>query len=163
MTEEIDVFLKEILKTPQSPNPVFNATQRCDYLGVDIVGQLAFGSSLDTQTESTNRFMPEGIISSHTYNHFLMQFPRMSSHLFAYPLHVLTAAPRKKLLSFVENVINIRVNEGIDARQDYLSHIADELPKNSDLRQSEVWSEALLILGAGLSSPFSIIILISLY
>ncbi|KAK2757100.1 hypothetical protein FQN54_005069 [Arachnomyces sp. PD_36] len=151
MTEEINVFLKQILKASQSSSPVVDGTDSCRRLGIDIVWQLAFGYPLKTQTEPTNRFLQEGITAANVHNNLLIQFPRMNSHIFAGPLHILTAGPRAQAMGFVEKMINMRVSEGKDARQDYYSHIADQLPSHGDqdLRQSEVWSEALFLIPAG--------------
>lgn len=50
-------------------------------------------------------------------------------------------------------MIHLQVSEGKDARDDFYAHVIDELPENeADLRLSEVWSESLLIIVAGMFS-----------
>lgn len=156
MTNEINIFLKVMLETCRSASSAaaVDATQHCRRLGVDIVGRLAFGFPLRTQTEPTNRFLQEGITAANKHNNMLIQFPALNSYVFAYPLHVLTAGPRNEALGFVERMINMRIKEGIDARQDFLARVIDQLPKGTDLRHSEVWSEALFLIPAGKSSSF---------
>lgn len=149
MTEEIQTFLKQILATAQSSDPNVDATQRCRRLGMDIIGQLAFGYRLKTQTESTNRFLQEGITAANAHNNLLIQFPRMNSHVFAGPLHVLTSGPRNQALGFIEKMINTRVGEGVNARQDFYAQVVAQLPKSTDMRKSELWSEALFLIPAG--------------
>lgn len=149
MTKEIDVFLRQILRSSRSADPVVDATHRCRRLGMDIVGELAFGFPLRTQTEPTNRFLQEGISAANAHNNVLMQFPRLNSHVLAYPLHVLTTGPRNEAFGFVEKMITTRLSEGKDARDDYFSQIVDVLPKDTDLRTSDLWSEALFLVPAG--------------
>ena len=48
MTAQIDIFLRLLLASCQSGSPV-EMTQRCQRLGVDIVGLLAFGYPFNTQ------------------------------------------------------------------------------------------------------------------
>lgn len=137
MAAEIDVFLKQLLKSAHDSNPV-NVTERYRNLAMDVIGQLSFGYPLKTQTESTCRFLREGISAGNAHNNILFQFPRLDSRVFTYPWHILTSGPRKKAFDFVENMINERVSEGNDARRDFYAQVIEQLPKNADLRNSEV-------------------------
>ena len=156
MIREIDVFLKLILESSRSSDStgqIVDLTDRCRRLGIDISGQLAFGFELKTQTEATNRFLQEGITAANAHNNVLIQFPFLNSHIFAAPLHVLTTGPRNEAFAFVDKMVNTRLSEGKDARQDYFAQIVDQLPKGEDLRKSDLWSEALFMIPAGLSAP----------
>ena len=152
MAAEIDIFIKQILKSTQGPGQVINASELCRRLAVDVIGQLSFGYPFKTMTEPTCRFLQEGIPAGSAHN-VMFQFPRISSRIFTYPMHLLTAGSREKAFGFVEKMIHLRVSEGKDARDDFYAHVIDQLPKNeADLRHSEVWSESLLLILAGLFS-----------
>lgn len=60
MRNEIDVFLRQLLKAHAEP---VNMTPLCERLATDIAGQLAFGQPLNTQTDATNRIFPRSMIS----------------------------------------------------------------------------------------------------
>lgn len=50
----------------------------------------------------------------------------------------------------MEKMIDTRLSEGTDSRDDYFSQIVDSLPKDTNLRTSDLWSEALFMVPAGL-------------
>ncbi|KAK8035119.1 hypothetical protein PG993_010114 [Apiospora rasikravindrae] len=56
MSQQIDVFLRLLLQGSHSSEPQ-NMTDRCQRLGFDTVGHLAFGCDLKLQTEEANRVM----------------------------------------------------------------------------------------------------------
>lgn len=60
MSQEVQVFLELLLKSSQK-NEVVDMTPRCERLGVDVVGRLAFGFELKSQREPTHRHVAEGI------------------------------------------------------------------------------------------------------
>lgn len=43
MLEQVDIFIEQLLASAHDCSPV-NMTERCKWLGMDIVGLLAFGS-----------------------------------------------------------------------------------------------------------------------
>lgn len=152
MLREINTFLRLVLqsaKATQDQDKVVDLTERCRRLGIDISSALAFGFELATQTSAENRFLQEGITAANAHNNVLIQFPFLNSHIFAYPLHILTTGPRNEAFAFIEKMVNTRVSEGKDARQDYFAQIVDQLPPTEDLRKSDLWSEALFMIPAG--------------
>lgn len=56
MTRQIDIYLRLLAQSCQNSEPV-NMTDRCQRLGFDIVGHLAFGCDLKLQTEERGRVM----------------------------------------------------------------------------------------------------------
>lgn len=60
MTGEIDVFLKQLLK---SKGETVNISPAFERLATDIAGQLAFGQPLHTQVEAKNRIFPRAMVS----------------------------------------------------------------------------------------------------
>ena len=60
MSSEIDVFLRQLLKTNTKP---VNMSPLCERLTTDIAGQLAFGQHLNTQTEAKNKNFPRAMVS----------------------------------------------------------------------------------------------------
>jgi hypothetical protein len=59
MSKQVDVFLLQLLNSSQS-RIIANMTPRCERLGVDVVGQLAFGYPLNTQSDSEHRVIVDG-------------------------------------------------------------------------------------------------------
>lgn len=72
MIKEIEVFLGHILKSSQNYDPVLGATHSCRRLGIEIIGEPAFGFPLKTQTEPTNRFIQEGITAANAHNNVMI-------------------------------------------------------------------------------------------
>lgn len=144
MVSQVDVYIKQILKSSQTFSPV-NISERAKRLGSDVVCLLAFGYPLKTQTDKTYRSLQSGIAASNAHNNILMQWPLLASYWIAYPLHLLTYHLQKAAMALISNMISTRVAEGKDARHDLYSQVADEIPA------ADVWSEALFFLPAGLS------------
>ena len=63
MSSEIDVFLRQLLKSSANGSDAVNMSPLCERLATDIAGQLAFGQPLKTQVETTNRIFPRAMVS----------------------------------------------------------------------------------------------------
>jgi cytochrome P450 len=57
MLGHIDTFVQELAKTCKDQASVVDMTDRCKFLGLDIIAQLGFGTALDLQTSTRNRFI----------------------------------------------------------------------------------------------------------
>lgn len=103
MAREIKVFLRHLLRFESEP---VNMAPVCQYVTADITGHLAFGQSLHTQTEPTNRPLINAMASVngitnlcskrnclHISNHFLCSFRRRSS------------TERVKLINYLSSVL----------------------------------------------------------
>ncbi|KAI0593008.1 cytochrome P450 [Biscogniauxia sp. FL1348] len=148
MAEQVNIFLKLILESSQASLPV-NMSDRCKRLTMDIIGLLAFGYAMKTQTEHRYRTLHEGIGASNAHNNILMQFPRLQSRVIAYPLHWVTLNAQKEAFELIENMVKSRLSEARDAKRDLLAQVSEQMEGNPEFRQSDIWSEALFLIPAG--------------
>ena len=74
MSEQVDIFLKQLLQSSQGGDHV-NMTLRCERLAVDIIGQLAFGFPLKTQTDRTNQSLHDSLKEMSNANSLFMAWP----------------------------------------------------------------------------------------
>ena len=72
MMDCIDIYLRQILEAAKDDQPV-NMTEKSRHLGLDIVGQLAFGYDLACQTQPDNHFIMKamyfGNFRGNVYHH----------------------------------------------------------------------------------------------
>ncbi|KAI1499232.1 cytochrome P450 [Biscogniauxia marginata] len=148
MVEQIDIFLKLILESSQASLPV-NMSDRCKHLTMDVIGLLAFGYPMKTQTEQRYRTLHDGIGASNAHNNILMQFPRLQSRMIAYPLHWMTIKAQREAFALIENMIKTRLSEAHDAKRDLLAQVSEQMEGTPEFRQSDIWSEALFLIPAG--------------
>ncbi|KAI1349445.1 cytochrome P450 [Xylaria sp. FL0043] len=148
MAGQIDIFLKQILEFSGKSDAV-NMSTYCKRLTMDVIGLLAFGYPMNTQTEERYRTLHGGIEASNAHNNVLMQWPRLQSRAIAYPLHYITLSAQKQAFELIENMIKTRTAEGKDSRHDLYAQVADQLDTNPEFRQSDIWSEALFLIPAG--------------
>lgn len=151
MLAHIDTFVRELAKSTKDENAIVDMSDRCRYLGFDIIGQLGFGTALDLQTSTTNRFMLAGMDTSNFRSNLYMQFPllkRAGMELLLYPF-ILTSqmAYYKKL----RDLIVARRAEGKHARKDLYSFVVDiKDPETGEgMRLRDIWSEAAFFMPAG--------------
>ncbi|KAI0967187.1 cytochrome P450 [Xylaria arbuscula] len=148
MAGQIDIFLKQILESSRNSEFV-NMSTRCKRLTMDVIGLLAFGYPMNTQTEEKYRTLHGGIEASNAHNNVLLHWPRLQSRVIAYPLHYLTLSAQKQAFELIENMIKTRTAEGKGSRRDLYAQVADQLETNPEFRQSDIWSEALFLIPAG--------------
>ncbi|KAI1340366.1 cytochrome P450 [Xylariaceae sp. FL0016] len=148
MHDQIDVFLKLILASSQEGDAV-NMSDRVKRLTMDVIGLLAFGYNMKTQTEERYRTLHDGIAASNAHNNILMQWPRLQSRVIAYPLHYLTWFAQKQAFALIENMMRTRMAEGKDARRDLYAQVIEQMGTNPEFRQSDIWSESLFLIPAG--------------
>lgn len=147
MLEQIDIFLHILAASSGSP---VNMTEKLKRLSMDIVGLLAFGVPLETQTDPRNRFL----ISAHAFGNFrsnlFMQFPFIRATRIYNLLERLATADVLHYFSTIEGIIASRVAEDVHARHDLYSIVADQMNPDSEyLKGSEIWAEAVFFLPAG--------------
>ncbi|KAI1754179.1 cytochrome P450 [Xylaria castorea] len=142
MSDQIDIFLKQLLRSSRQGEMV-NMTVACNRLGIDVVGHLAFGCALKTQTEATNRFIPETMFSSIYVNNLYYTWPK-----FANLAPVLRWIASKKIDLFrqaVERMIAERTSKPANSIPDFYAVVTGE----GGLHRSELWGEALFFVLAG--------------
>ena len=151
MLAHIDTFVKSLAASCDGKT-IVDMTDRCRYLGFDIIGQLGFGTALDLQTSTRNRFMLAGMDTSNFRTNLYMQFPllkRAGLELLLYPF-ILTSqmAYYKKL----RELIVARRAEGKHARKDLYSFVVDakDPETGQGMRLRDIWSEAAFFMPAGM-------------
>ncbi|EPE26577.1 Cytochrome P450 [Glarea lozoyensis ATCC 20868] len=149
MTEQVNLFTRNILKATQSSSPV-NVSMRTRQLGINIAAILAFGYDMKLQTEDENQFMlkvlDRGTWASNVAFHYPLIRRLHLGILMMLPLfHLL-----EKYMRLLETMINTRTALPNDAKHDLYSFVAHALDsESSGLRKSDLWSEANLFLSAG--------------
>ncbi|KAI0201477.1 cytochrome P450 [Astrocystis sublimbata] len=152
MIEQIDIFLREILRTcdhMKIPNPV-NIHTRCKNLGMDIVGLLSFGYEFHMQTSDKNRSLHRSMEYMSWRSNVLLQLPVLSwlyselwLNLIFYPTQIAT-------YRLLQTMIKERLALDKHARFDLCSTIGESIyPDKSKLETSDLWSEATFFLQAG--------------
>ncbi|KAF4589674.1 cytochrome P450 [Ophiocordyceps camponoti-floridani] len=147
MSAQIDIFLSR-LQVAARDGEVVNVTELCRRLAVDVVGHLAFGYPLRTQTETTNRFIPEAMGKAIYMTNLYYTWPALG---IVQPL--LRWLARKKVFTFqqaVRKMILARMAEPREAKPDFYGLASGELNAMGDqLDDSELWNEALFFVTAG--------------
>ena len=75
MNTHINTFVRELVNASKSPATVVDMTERCKWLGIDIIGELGSGTNLELQTDKKNRFMVDGLEMSNFRTNLYIQFP----------------------------------------------------------------------------------------
>ncbi|KAI1085856.1 cytochrome P450 [Whalleya microplaca] len=153
MISQIDVFLQLLLASSQNGSYV-DMTDRCQRLGVDVVGLLAFGYPFKTQNEDNYGFLISVIDAMSWRISTYMQFSPVSrfENLFS----VLGARHVIKFGNTVQTMIRTRMAQDKDAHHDLYSIMADYIGKGQEgLYRGELWPEAILFIMAGAQSSFT--------
>jgi cytochrome P450 len=142
---QIDIFLRLLLS---SRGKVVDMTERCQRLGVDVIGHLAFGHPFDAQTDETFRFVPRIINTMSWRVNVYMQCPPLARLEKAMVL--LGLRQIVKFGSLIKSMIQNRVAKAKDAHHDLYSMVADDVGKGPQgLYDGELWPEAILFVTAG--------------
>lgn len=144
MSQEVGIFLNLLLDLSRK-GEVVNMTPRCECLGVDIVGRLAFGFELKSQHDSTHRHVAEGIKARSAISSMYMSWPSLRILnpviTFLSPAHHKT--DKENLYKSLRTMIGTRMALPKNAKHDFYAQVADEMPPD------ELWAEAILVVGAG--------------
>ncbi|KAI0193892.1 cytochrome P450 [Astrocystis sublimbata] len=124
IAEQVDIFLKQIATFHDSP---VNMKDRCNYLGMDIVGLLSFGFPLHCQTEEKNRFFADHMPVSNRRLNTYMQIPLIPKHR-------------------LQVLINLIWYEAKERAYRLIEHMTAE---GQSLRVNDLWMEAILFIVAG--------------
>ncbi|KJZ72777.1 hypothetical protein HIM_07852 [Hirsutella minnesotensis 3608] len=145
--QQVDILIKVIREGLTKP---INMTEISKRFAMDVIGCLAFGYELKTQTEDTNAFISRAMNKAVYLNSIYYTWPAVS-----YIAPVVRWAAKGKSETFwtaVRNMIISRMAEPLDAKPDFYSIAANQLEstENQDqLEESELWAEALLFITAG--------------
>jgi cytochrome P450 len=150
MLQEIDVFLKKLMKASNSSARV-NITPAVRQLGVDIVGHLGFGFDLNMQTEETNHWLLKAFYLGDWRVNVCMQWPLLTWIRPEVISNLMPNSIRSRLFNLVDTMIKARLSQKIDSKHDLLGVIAGSMGDDfKSLRQQELWTEAFFFFPAGM-------------
>lgn len=148
MAEQIETCLKQIGESVSATRPV-DMTAKSRQLGLDVVGQLAFGYDLRMQTEDENRFVMHAMTISGYRGNILHQFPSWLASLYNDDItDIIFGNARQRYWRLLQGIISSRVAQEKHAKQDFYSFVADSVQDTS--RGGDLWFEALFFMVAGL-------------
>lgn len=124
MAEQIDVFVRHVLASIPGRESV-NMSQRCKWLGFDIVGLLAFGFQLNVQTQTDHRFILKGLVAGNYKSNAFMQFPLLKKAGLDTVLHGLSNSSRNRFLAILEKMASTRLSQGRYARKGLVYFVAE--------------------------------------
>lgn len=152
MMRHIDVFVKQLFASYQeNPSKPVNMSERCRWLGIDVVGQLAFGYDLDLQTEETHRYLVHGMMTdSHRLNMYT-QFQALTQLRLEFFFHLVSVFRGESFLRTVKKMIQARLAEEKHAKHDLYSFMVDSVGSEGEDSAAlrEIWIEAIFFLPAG--------------
>jgi cytochrome P450 len=148
MHEQIAVYLRHILKASQAKEHV-ELSDRIRLLGSDIVGFLAFGFPLNSQTDPRYRWLPSAITFGNGISNVKMQFPFLSNSLLKLLTDLLTHTELRKFYKMLDLMISTRLSQDKYAHKDLYARVVDEIDKTTNVRMSDVWAEAMFFFPAG--------------
>jgi cytochrome P450 len=149
MSKQVTAFLIQLLRSSQN-NTIVNMTPRCERLGVDVVGQLAFGYSLNTQSDAEHRVIVEG---------FKTRSDRSALYFFWGRLKILERLfdrfegrqSLQGLYRSIQTMIAARMAKPRDALHDFYALTSGEIaPGEPGFISKELWAEAVFFIAAGM-------------
>ncbi|KAI0016812.1 cytochrome P450 [Xylariomycetidae sp. FL0641] len=157
LQSQIDIFLRQLLlSSSSSPAVAVDISERSQRLTLDVMGHLAFGYALGTQTTAAHRALGRGVRASSAHQNVLLQWPRLRSRLLAFPLHCLTYLRQRRAFRLVEHMIRVRMAAAAAAAaeggkgHDFFAQVVGNYSGDiSDFRLSDIWSESLFLIPAG--------------
>ncbi|KAG6358759.1 hypothetical protein INS49_012278 [Diaporthe citri] len=147
MQLHIDSFLTQLLRSSRKRD-IINMTPRCERLGLDVVGELAFGYPLNTQTDPTHRVIMERLKtrSDRSALYFFWPLLRLLESLFN------VGRGRHSLNGFygsLKTMIATRMAFPKDDRHDFYSLASRDIsPGEPGLISKDLWAEAVLFIAA---------------
>ncbi|KAI1264503.1 cytochrome P450 [Xylariaceae sp. FL1019] len=147
MLGQIDIFLRRLLRSAKSGEPV-NLSDCCQRLGVDVVGLLAFGYELKLLTEDTYQIIPGSMAFVNSRINLYLQLPEIS---FIEPyMKMIGAKQREKFTGVGQNMIRTRLGKGTHAQRDLYSFVHESIEGDGEqLMGTELWADSMFFLTAG--------------
>lgn len=147
LSSQIDVFLKHLLT---SGSKSVDVSERFRRLAMDIVVHLAYGYPLDLQIHDEHYFILQSISLANWKINSFMNWPFLSK--IGIQLLLNRSPVRHQWRNIVEKMIRTRVEQDSPERRDFYSFVLQNLDAESaaDFRQSELFSESLFFISAGM-------------
>ncbi|KAI0096906.1 cytochrome P450 [Nemania sp. FL0031] len=146
MLAQIDIFLSQL----RGSKPV-NMSERLQYLGVDIIGLLTFGYEYNLQTSSKNQCLLRSLEIYTWYSNVTLQSPYLSWFFHKILLDLVSIHVQIPSFMLLKRMMEKRISEGKDARQDLYSFAVDVLEpeKKNPMDKVELRYEATFFMQAG--------------
>lgn len=154
MAQEVDVFLGQLLRSGQNQE-IVDMTPSCERLGVDIIGQLAFGFQLNSQRDPTHRPVSAGMRARSRLGSLYMAWPalRYMDPIITRLSPVKYNDDMQSLYKSLRTMIGARMALPKDAKPDFYAHVSGDIaPGDPGLDTKDLWAEAILIVAAGIKS-----------
>ncbi|RYC57327.1 hypothetical protein CHU98_g8890 [Xylaria longipes] len=145
---QLDIYLKCLLETSQASEAV-NFTERAGWLTLDIIGSISFGYHLETQTNEENRFVANAIAFALYRSNILHHVYDLSRFLLRRITNTFDSHVREKYWRLLEKMIESRKARGKDGDRDFYSFISELSAEEGNVRQGELFSEAIVLMVAG--------------
>ncbi|KAI1400996.1 cytochrome P450 [Hypoxylon fuscum] len=132
---QINIFLIQLLKSNASP---VNMTPSCRHLGLDIL------------TSDAYRYLTDGITFGNYRVNTCLQFPPLARVKLGLIMDLFPGSLRAKLMGAIQKMITSRLAQPSDARHDLLSVFTEQSDVDMEnLRQGQLWAEAIFFFAAG--------------
>ncbi|RYP81126.1 hypothetical protein DL769_002135 [Monosporascus sp. CRB-8-3] len=157
MLHQINIFVTQLLSDFQDdsssqdgPGTRVNMSNRCKHLGLDIAGRLAFGYSLNLQTNTENRFLVPIMTAGSWRINLYMQFPSLRKFRYEIFPYILSRIRGKGYLITLTQMIKARLAREKQASHDLYAHMVDavDAPEGDKITLNEIWSEAIFFMPA---------------
>jgi cytochrome P450 len=155
MAKHVDTFVRGLAQFTGSQSTPVDMTERCRWLGLDVIGELGFGTNLNLQEDSKNRFMVRGLETSNFRINLYIQYPLLKKCGMELLLFPYIATSQMKYYKMLRELIISRRNEDKHARKDLYSFVVDlKDPETGEgMRLRDIWTEAAFFMPAG-TRPF---------
>ncbi|KFA45400.1 hypothetical protein S40293_09889 [Stachybotrys chartarum IBT 40293] len=148
MTSQIDIFLQNIRSSEDQP---VNIATSLKLLTVDIVSLLGFGYPLNTQTETKDRWMADGLVEGNMIINSFINFPALRYSRVDVIMEMLGGEGNAQYEELLSRMVNTRLAQKKDAQPDLFAsiHGNGDLEGDITVPQSEIWQEAVFFIPAG--------------
>ncbi|KAI1120117.1 cytochrome P450 [Nemania abortiva] len=153
MLEQVDIYLRQIYASSGS---IEDMTNRAEWLGIDIVGLIAFGYRLNLQTDETYRFISKDFEDLKAIINTFMQFP--SASILNPVVSYLNSHKRERLRKVIFRMMVARAAREKDAERDFYSYVKGNLDYGPDyIDKGNFIAEAAFFVTAGGTPPATVI------
>ncbi|KAH7309690.1 cytochrome P450 [Stachybotrys elegans] len=150
MQGQIDEFIKHLRHCSLESSPV-NMTDRCRYLGMDVVGHLAFGYDLETQTSPTNHHLITALGHANWRLNTYIQWSFLAKLHLEVVVVIFYLLKKGSHLRLLDRMMKLREKQEPDAHHDLYSIVAGSTKNsnNEGIPLKDIWAEAFFFFPAG--------------
>lgn len=149
LSRQVDSFLLELLRSSRQ-REIVNASDRCERLGFDIMGQLAFSYQINTQGDDAHRGLIKGIKARANRNSVYFFFPGL--RMFDFLFNIAGASGVGRFYKSLKTIIEARMKLPKDAKRDFYALASEQM--GPGLSSKDLLGEAIFFLAAGTWEDF---------